>query len=608
MTYRINKTDGTQLVDIPDGTLDTNVTSLTLIGRNSTSFGESINENFVKLLENFCSASAPEQAIKGQLWYNTTTGRINVFDGTNFRAAGGPIVSPSVPTDLVTGDLWINNETNQLWIYDGADLALAGPLYTNQQGVSGFAVETILDRYNRSQVITKLSVGGTLLGIFSKTEFVPAQPIVGYSEGNPLRPIRVGFNVGTFTNIKFDVTSTRAESILTDTGDIKTASQLLYNDEDGTIFGGLTVSSDVGITIGATNNVTQSIAFDKFIIEQQKTAGDIGIRVKTPTGTVEAITVDATNARVGIFNTTPTTSVDIGGSLKISGDLIVGGDTITVNTTTMVVEDKNIELGNSSEGTSNISADGGGITLLAGLDGNKTFNWYNDTGSWTSSENVNVVLGKTYKVNGITVLSDSALGAGVTTSSLTSLGQLNNLQMFNGLSIAGNTISAATDDIVLMPTTGAVDVSGRKIINLGTPTNLQDVTNKTYVDDAVFRRPISLSMDITGLADNNEIAARLNQIAPFYHPTTSPNGTAINGTILYLHTTTTIVTVSPITYSPTEGIEYSRTTVSGVSVVSDITKPQTIVAPSATVTVVRQNKKFIMGRNVSGQWGFDSDF
>ena len=57
MTYTINKTDGNELTKIPDGTLDTSTTALTLIGRNSTSFGESVNENFVKLLENFASTS-----------------------------------------------------------------------------------------------------------------------------------------------------------------------------------------------------------------------------------------------------------------------------------------------------------------------------------------------------------------------------------------------------------------------------------------------------------------------------------------------------------------------------------------------------------------------
>jgi hypothetical protein len=70
MTYTINKTDGNELTKVPDGTLDTTATALTLIGRNSVGFGEAFNENFVKLLENFASTTAPENAIKGQIWFD----------------------------------------------------------------------------------------------------------------------------------------------------------------------------------------------------------------------------------------------------------------------------------------------------------------------------------------------------------------------------------------------------------------------------------------------------------------------------------------------------------------------------------------------------------
>ena len=59
MSYRINKTDGSLLVDLIDGTINTESSDITLIGRNYKGFGELINENFVKILENFASTSAP---------------------------------------------------------------------------------------------------------------------------------------------------------------------------------------------------------------------------------------------------------------------------------------------------------------------------------------------------------------------------------------------------------------------------------------------------------------------------------------------------------------------------------------------------------------------
>lgn len=606
MTYRINKTDGNQLVDIPDGTFDTSATSLTLIGKNVTNFGEALNENLVKLLENFASSSAPEQAIKGQMWYDTATGRLNVYDGTTFRAAGGPIVTPDVPTDLITGDLWINNQSNQLYMFDGTDLILVGPGYTNDQGSTGIIVETILDTFNRSQVIGKLYVSNTLIGILSKTQFTPAQPITGYSEEDPLRLVKIGFNVGSLSTIKFDVTATRADSILTDTGDTKTANQILYNDEDGTIVGSLTLQSDAGLTLGATEDIQQKIVSGKFVIEHQNTSQDIGIKVKTPTGTREAITIKAETSRVGIFTETPESMLDIAGDVRIQGDLIVGGDAVTINVSTIQVEDKTIELGATSTSPTDTGADGGGIILKGTTD--KSITWVKQSlpqdGYWTSTENFNLANDRVYKIGAQPVLSATTLGAGVTGSSLTSLGNLLELNMDNGLSIVQDTISNASGDVVLAPgISGTVDVSAKRITNVADPVDLQDATTKTYVDTAVFQRGISMSMDITGLADNVAIAAILDTIAPFYDPNTAPEGVAVNGTQLRLHATTTSVTNDNIDYSPTEGTEFTRITVTTPtgtdSAVRDIATGQVILAPAATVTVTRQNKLFTM---TAGHW------
>jgi hypothetical protein len=114
--------------------------------------------------------------------------------------------------------------------------------------------------------------------------------------------------------------------------------------------------------------------------------------------------------------------------LTVSGNLTVNGTTTTLNTETLRVEDKNIELGVVSSPT-NTTADGGGITLKGATD--KTFNWVNATSSWTSSENLNLLTGKTYKINGTDVLSSTTLGSGVVNSSLTSVGTLTKLDVGN---------------------------------------------------------------------------------------------------------------------------------------------------------------------------------
>ncbi len=88
-----------------------------------------------------------------------------------------------------------------------------------------------------------------------------------------------------------------------------------------------------------------------------------------------------------------------GASLILSGDLTVNGSTTTIDTTTLQVEDKNIQIGKVST-PSNATADGGGITLLGGSDGDKTINWVNSTDAWTFSENINIAAGKKLGVGG----------------------------------------------------------------------------------------------------------------------------------------------------------------------------------------------------------------
>jgi hypothetical protein len=121
-----------------------------------------------------------------------------------------------------------------------------------------------------------------------------------------------------------------------------------------------------------------------------------------------------------------TSNIDVPGTLDvtgvatfdnnvvITGNLTVNGTTTTIDSTTLRVEDKNVELGVVGSPT-DVTADGGGITLKGATD--KTLNWVNSSDSWTSSENLDLASGKTYKINGTDVLSATALGSAVQISS-----------------------------------------------------------------------------------------------------------------------------------------------------------------------------------------------
>jgi len=150
--------------------------------------------------------------------------------------------------------------------------------------------------------------------------------------------------------------------------------------------------------------------------------------VTSITGTNNEITASAS---AGAITLGLPANVTISNNLTVTGDLIVNGNTTTLNTATLVVEDKNIVLANAASPT-DITADGAGITILGAT--NKTLNWVDGTDSWTSSEHLDLAAGKVFKIGTSEVLSNTTLASSVVTSSLTSLGTIT-VGTWNGTTI-----------------------------------------------------------------------------------------------------------------------------------------------------------------------------
>jgi hypothetical protein len=108
-------------------------------------------------------------------------------------------------------------------------------------------------------------------------------------------------------------------------------------------------------------------------------------------------------------------------NVTIQGDLTVNGTTTTIDTQNLIVEDKNVIIGNVTTPT-DVTADGGGITLKGTTD--KTINWIDATDAWTLSEHVNIASAKEYRIAGTKVLDATSLGSAVVSSSLTSVGTI----------------------------------------------------------------------------------------------------------------------------------------------------------------------------------------
>ena len=124
-----------------------------------------------------------------------------------------------------------------------------------------------------------------------------------------------------------------------------------------------------------------------------------GTGVTTSTGTGAGVHANSPSL------VTPDIGAATGTSLVLSGNLTVNGTTTTISSTTLAVGDKNIVLASAS--TTDAGADGGGLTLKGATD--HTWNWVDATDAWTSSEHIDLASGKSFKINGTTVLSGTAL-------------------------------------------------------------------------------------------------------------------------------------------------------------------------------------------------------
>ncbi len=107
MAYKINNTVGTLLGTLADGTIDVATTDLTLIGKGYAGFGEKLNENLVKLLENFNNTTAPSNKVQGQMWYDKTNNQINVYTGSKWKPVGSTTKSATAPIPKPSTILYI---------------------------------------------------------------------------------------------------------------------------------------------------------------------------------------------------------------------------------------------------------------------------------------------------------------------------------------------------------------------------------------------------------------------------------------------------------------------------------------------------------------------
>ena len=604
MAYQVNKTDGSVVAIVPDGQVDQRSTSLTLIGKNYSGYGDALNENFVKLLEHFSSTTPPSYPIKGQIWYDLSVMKLKVYTGIEFVPVSSATVSTTQPSSLSAGDMWFNDADKQLFFYDGTNLTLLGPDYSLSQGVSGLKVVSLLDTLNQTRVVTYLYTNGILLGIFSKDTFTPKVAISGFTGS-----ITPGFNAANVENFKFNVTCTNADSL-----DGQPAANFLRTNASNTTTGQLKVANDLGIEFGVsgTGNLTVDNGTVKF--SNQSSNRSLEITVRKDLDQETAININPSIREINLYSGPDYTGskVNIGGDLVVEGDLTVNGGTITVSSTELTIEDKNIVLG-QIDNPSNSTADGGGITLLAGAGGDKTITWNSSTTAWTSSEHINLASSKYYAINGVPVITENSLGVSITSiPGVTSFGKqliinvgpgtINDPAYLRFHTVGDQPqISSLLNgkNLVISLNNGNITLAGNpRITNLGNPIDAQDAVTKKYLDDTVAQRDIVFSMDLTDGKDNNYIITNiLNNLAP---PANYRNETRAKILCTQLTNSTTSLNVDPLVNLSTA--QFNTPTGTAPAVTDVAISVATVQAPDITTT--RIIKTFIIQNNV---WTWVSD-
>lgn len=622
MAYQIRKTDQTIVATVADGQIDDQSTDLSLIGKNASSFGEALNENFVKLLENFSGVQQPTNPINGQLWFDSSELKLKIYANNTFIPVGTATIAESTPSTLGVGDLWFSSVDKQLYFFDGTNSILIAPAYSESQGISGVRVQTILDTFNQTRVVVLFYAGSILMGIFSKDKFTPKNPIAGFSGG-----IEPGFNAGNHSvtvdgvsyPIRYNVTATNSEKL-----DGVEATNYVRKDQANTLNFQLKILDNLGIVLGTGGEGNLRINNGNILLINSSPGKDVSIQVKQSFANETAIDIKSSTREIKFYDGFSSSSVSMGGSLTVEGNLTVNGTTTVVNTENVVIEDKNIVLAKSTGITpTDANASGGGM-ILQGANAHAivwsltntsatsnsaeaTAGGYNDNlpalkqQNWNSTNSFNLAgAGLSYSINSNVVLDSSACYV-TSFPNLTSIGTQTALTV-DDMFFDNNRITTlqSDQDLEIAPNgAGNIALIGSpKITGMQDPTSAQDAATKEYVDDTIETRSLAFSIDLSDGKPNIYIVTEiLNRLAPVAE---YRNGTRARILCSISNSSSVTVDVNALLSKVTAEVN----TPTGTTFVLSDVAVSTVTVPGQPISVTRIIKLFEIE---NGIWTFRSD-
>jgi uncharacterized protein YjbI with pentapeptide repeats len=434
MAYEVKNTRNQTIATVQDITVDTTTLDLKLIGKNYPNYGIVQNENFVALLENFASETAPSKPIEGQCWYSILQKTLNIYTSTGWKNVGASAANAEEPANPTKGDLWYDDspETQQLYVYNGTSWELIGPSYNGLQGFSGQQTDTVVDTLTVSHVVVKFFVNNVLVSIFSAdAAFTPAPPgITGFAT------IRPGLNFNsTISDIKLHGTTTNSDLL-----NNLTSSQFLRSDISGTINGILSINNTEGLNVGPGAIGSLVSIGNNTVLRNNVSGGSLNLRANIAGTSTTILSINGTTGRASV-NTDPLAPFDIATkqyvdaqiSSTLSGSSFTGG---TITSTS--INGSTFNTGTISNSTiSNSSVDSASITNSNYVGGTITGTVVSGSSVITNS-NLNSVV-----VNNSSLTNSSATNVAISASTVNNAA-LSNI-LFTGANNTAPTPIASTN-------------------------------------------------------------------------------------------------------------------------------------------------------------------
>jgi hypothetical protein len=357
MAYNITLTNGSALITggLPDGTIDTTNSSLTLVGKNYPGYGLFLNQNMIRLMENFSNTSAPTAPLPGQLWWNSATKNLAINTATvkgtasaAFKTITTMTYSSSAPSNPVTGEQWYDTIAGQLKVWAGS-WVIIGPAAAAATGNSGAIPDTIAATSPAATyVVLKFFIDSTLVGIWSKeASFTTATP--GFAT------VARGLNLSTTLSQAFYGNADVANNLYVG-GIAYPGASFLRNDTSGTVNGSLSLTNDSGLSVGVASDFSAVVSSGTVTLRNQTNNKDLILSLKTSGVQTPFLRGNYITGLAEAYSNPTSSSPALTLATKNYVDTQLGGGTGTSSFTANITPGANIiyTLGNTTNRWSNV--------------------------------------------------------------------------------------------------------------------------------------------------------------------------------------------------------------------------------------------------------------